>query len=396
MISEFSFKQEITKEIFELFVKLTDDTNPVHFDNKTATSLGFRAPIVHGMLSASFISKLIGTKLPGPGSVWLNQTLNFIAPVYLNDVIEVSGKLLSYSKIQKVSKISIEIKNQFSEVVLTGNAIVKKSFEVNEQTEKVVISNTQARHTDTPTNRKSYLITGGTGGIGQAVLHKLIHPNNYIHFTYHRDQKKAESLVEKVRASGGSAQCHYMDLRDPASIADLFSNIESSGDFVGAIAHCSAILPNPKTFESYTSEDLIREINDDLYGSLHLLNHAIRNFRKCGYGSFVNTSTIYTQSTPPAGMYSYIASKTSLESVVSGLAFEFGHLGFRFNSVLPGMTDSNFLAKTPEKSKLLTKAMTPLRKLGSTHEIANLIYFLLGEDSSHITGELYRISGGLR
>lgn len=396
MISNFSFKQEISQDAFELFTRLTEDTNPVHFDNLIAKNLGFRAPIVHGMLTASFISKLIGTKLPGPGSVWLSQTINFISPVYLNDVVEITGKLVSYSKLQKVSKISIEIKNQFNEVVLTGTAIVKKSFEDDSQTQKEIVYEKESTNAKSKTIKKSYLITGGTGGIGQAVLHKLVHPNNSINFTYNKDKQAAESLVKEVRSQGGSAQCHYMDLKDQSSISELFSNLESNGEFVSGIAHCSAILPRSKNFESYSSDDLIEEINGDLHGSLQILRHAIHNFKTCGNGSFVNVSTIYTQAAPPMGMYSYIASKTALESVVDGLAFEFGHLGFRFNSILPGMTNSKFLANTPEKSKLVTKAMTPLRKLGSTYEIANLIYFLLGDDSSHITGERYRISGGLR
>jgi 3-oxoacyl-[acyl-carrier protein] reductase len=396
MIREFSFKQQITEDIFDSFAKLSEDTNPVHFDSTVAKNLGFKAPIVHGMVNAAFISKLIGTKIPGPGSVWLSQTINFIQPVYINDTLDIAGKLVSYSTVQKVSKINIEIKNQNGDVVLRGTAVVKKSFDEEKDIEQTIKNAKVFNYANSETKINSYLITGGTGGIGQAVIRKLIHPNNKIHFTFKNDKESAKSLVDEVIGEGGWAKAYYMDLKDSKSISEMFLEIESSGELINGVVHCSATLADYKKFESFNSNELIEKINDDLCGAIQLLHSSVMNFQNLGSGSFVNVSTLYTQSAPPVGMYSYIASKSALESIIDGLAYELGPMGVRFNSVLPGMTQTNFLDKVPEKSKLVTKATTPLRKLGQPFEIANLICFLLAEDSSHITGEKYRISGGLR
>ena len=68
-----------------LFAGVTGDTNPVHLDQEFAESTMFKGRIAHGMLSAGFVSTVFGTKLPGPGAIYLSQTLNFKAPVRIGD-----------------------------------------------------------------------------------------------------------------------------------------------------------------------------------------------------------------------------------------------------------------------------------------------------------------------
>ena len=82
-----SFAKTVTEADLVLFAGVTGDTNPVHLDQEFAESTMFKGRIAHGMLSAGFVSTVFGTKLPGPGAIYLSQTLNFKAPVRIGDTV---------------------------------------------------------------------------------------------------------------------------------------------------------------------------------------------------------------------------------------------------------------------------------------------------------------------
>lgn len=82
---ESSYEREVTERDIQLFAEVSGDYNPVHMDEDYAAGTFFRGRIAHGILSASFISTVLGTKLPGPGCIYVSQTLNFLAPVRIGD-----------------------------------------------------------------------------------------------------------------------------------------------------------------------------------------------------------------------------------------------------------------------------------------------------------------------
>lgn len=82
-----SYEKTIRAEDIDAFAAITGDTNPVHLDEVYAASTPFKARIAHGMLSAGLISTVLGTQLPGPGCIYLDQQIRFRAPVYINDVL---------------------------------------------------------------------------------------------------------------------------------------------------------------------------------------------------------------------------------------------------------------------------------------------------------------------
>ena len=81
------FAKTVTETDIVTFAGITGDTNPVHLNHEFATETMFEGRIAHGMLTASFISTVIGTKLPGPGCIYVNQSLRFKAPVRVNDTV---------------------------------------------------------------------------------------------------------------------------------------------------------------------------------------------------------------------------------------------------------------------------------------------------------------------
>lgn len=400
MLNNFTFERHIKKEDVDLFIQLTGDDNPVHIDTKAAQSVGFQSPIVHGMLCASFISTLIGTKLPGYGSVWLSQSLSFNEPVYIGDTLTISGTAISYSINTHISKIGIEISNQHGRKVLTGEGLVKK--EIVQADSKSGKDVSQHKVSDSPIYEKksskirdNVLIVGGSGGIGESIALQLANSSRIINISYFGNADRAQKIVEQVKNQGGIARAHYMSLDNLASVRDMFFAIKEEFGPITKLVLCASRIPNPKNFDEFLTEELVKDLLLELNGIIEILQQSIKHFEESREGCVVNISSIYTQTAPPLGLYSYIATKKVAESIIEGLAHEYGHKGFRFNSVLPGMTETNFLSRTPQKSKLLAKTSSPLRKLGSPAEVAELVCFLLGDESSHITAEKYRIGGGL-
>ncbi|MGA7324509.1 MAG: MaoC family dehydratase [Rhodomicrobium sp.] len=84
---EASIVQIVDGDDLHMFARLTGDANPIHLDEKYAAITPFKRRIAHGMLSASYISAVFGTKLPGPGCIYISQTLNFRAPVHIGDEV---------------------------------------------------------------------------------------------------------------------------------------------------------------------------------------------------------------------------------------------------------------------------------------------------------------------
>lgn len=116
----------VTPEMIDAFAAFSFDDNPLHVDEEFAKGLGFEGRVAHGMVAMSAISRLIGTKLPGPGSLWMSQEVHFAAPVYVGDTIQAKVTVQSVSKSARVVSLSTEaINKQTMLVILRGTAKVR-------------------------------------------------------------------------------------------------------------------------------------------------------------------------------------------------------------------------------------------------------------------------------
>ena len=106
------------------FAHLVGDENPIHLDDEFAKQSRFGRRIVHGMWVASLISAVLGMKLPGPGTIYLSQTLQFIAPVYVGDTITATATIVQLREDKPIVTLETVCTNQESQVVLKGEARV--------------------------------------------------------------------------------------------------------------------------------------------------------------------------------------------------------------------------------------------------------------------------------
>ncbi len=118
------FSKTISESDVYLYAGITGDFNPAHINQAYAENTAFKTRIAHGMLTAGFISNLLGTQLPGPGSIYLQQTLNFKAPVIIGDTVTATVEVIEILVEKKRVRLKTTCTNQEGTMVLDGEAYV--------------------------------------------------------------------------------------------------------------------------------------------------------------------------------------------------------------------------------------------------------------------------------
>jgi 3-hydroxybutyryl-CoA dehydratase len=118
--------KEITSDDILDFARLTGDVNPVHIDDEYARKTFFKERIAHGMLTASLISTVLGTQLPGKNTIYLSQNLKFKRPVKIGDVITACAEVIEKHDDKKIIKLKTNLLNQHGKEVVEGEAVVMK------------------------------------------------------------------------------------------------------------------------------------------------------------------------------------------------------------------------------------------------------------------------------
>ncbi len=116
-----SFSRTWSEKDVLLFAELSGDTNPLHVDEEYAKGTAFKQRLVHGMLLGALCSRFVGMHLPGQRCLYLNQTLAFKKPVFINDTVQVVGKVIAKSEVTKILTIAITV-TKGEEVVMLGEA----------------------------------------------------------------------------------------------------------------------------------------------------------------------------------------------------------------------------------------------------------------------------------
>jgi 3-hydroxybutyryl-CoA dehydratase len=121
-----SFAKTISESDIYQFAGITGDFNPLHVDNEFAKNSFFKERIAHGILTAGFISSVIGMKLPGKNTIYLSQNLKFMAPVKIGDTIKAEVTVLEKIDKKKILVLQTKVKNQLGDTVVDGEATVMK------------------------------------------------------------------------------------------------------------------------------------------------------------------------------------------------------------------------------------------------------------------------------
>jgi len=372
----------ITQSDINQFVELTGDNNKLHVDEEYASATSFKKPVVHGMLGASFISTIIGTKLPGDGALWYSQNLEFLQTVRVGDELRIKVEVVKKIERTKSIEMQTDIYNQHKQKVTTGTAKVKLV-----ETDLLKGSKKKTKP------KKTALIIGGTGGIGSAVCVQLAKDGFDVAIHYFENKTKAEKLKKELEQIGRGAVVVSGDIRLIHHVEKIKEiSIRSLGN-ISVIVNCSAIpIPSIK-FENIEWKEMQEHYDANIKSSFNIVSTFLPEWEKEHFGKFIALTTLATEK-PNAQWLPYITSKTALNGFVKALAFELAPKGIRINLVSPGMVDTPLIADIPEKIRLLSAAQTPLRTIATVEDVAGSISFLASEKSNFLTGETIRVNGG--
>jgi len=375
----------ITLDDINKFVQLTGDDNKLHVDEKFASNTAFKKPVVHGMLGASFISTIIGTKIPGDGALWFSQSLEFLLPVRIGDELRVVAEVIKKNDKENIIELKTDIYNQNRQIVTKGFAKVKVI--------ELITANSDTTIKSPSLTIKTALVIGGTGGIGAATCLQLAKDGFNVAIHYNKNKQKAEVLKNEIEVLGNKAIIISGNILVEADVKEMVIKTMRAFDAIDIVINCAASpIPNIK-FQDLQWADYLKQLELNIKSTFTIIKEVVPIMINNKYGKIINLGSLAADR-PNADWSHYITAKAALIGFTRSLALELAPKGIRVNLVTPSLVSTELTADIPEKIKLLTAAQTPLRRLALVEDVANAICFLASERSDFITGENIRVNGG--
>jgi 3-oxoacyl-[acyl-carrier protein] reductase len=238
--------------------------------------------------------------------------------------------------------------------------------------------------------KKVALITGGSRGIGAAIAKRLAAEGASVAITYAKDATAASAVVKAIESDGGKAIAIQAEAADAAAAKNA---VEKT---VAALGKLDILVNNagiaiPKKFEETTLEEIDRMIDINVRGTMVVTQAALKHFNDGGRIIMVGSCVGERVLTP--GLVAYSATKGAVKMFTQGLSREVGQRGITVNNVQPGPIDTDL---NPASGDWATpqKAVTALDRYGRVEEVAALVAFVAGPESSYITGANLTVDGG--
>jgi len=244
---------------------------------------------------------------------------------------------------------------------------------------------------DTTTAVRVALVTGGSGGIGRAVVERLAHDGIAVGVHYAGNQARADETVAAVLAAGGRAIAVSGDVADEDAMSAAFDAVEAAFGGIDVVVNTAGIMLLAP-IATLNLDDLDRMHRTNIRGTFVVSQQAARRVRRGG--AIINVSTSVTRTQFPT-YGAYTASKAAVEAITLTLARELRGKDITVNAVAPGPTATAlFLAGKDETTIAALSAAAPLERLGRPDDIAETVAFLAGP-ARWVNGQVIFTNGGL-
>jgi 3-oxoacyl-[acyl-carrier protein] reductase len=240
---------------------------------------------------------------------------------------------------------------------------------------------------------KAAVVTGGSRGIGRAIVLRLASQGADVAFSYRGNAAAAEATAEEVRALGRTALPVAADVTQPESAEALIKGALETLGKVDILVNNAGI----------TRDDLIMRMGIDawrevletnLFGAFYTLKAVTRPMLKARSGRIVNITSVSGQA-GQMGQANYSSAKAGLIGLTKAAARELASRGITVNAVAPGFVLTELTQDLPEALQAQITERTPLGRFGTPEEIANAVAFLVSEEAAYITGQVLAVDGGL-
>ena len=237
---------------------------------------------------------------------------------------------------------------------------------------------------------KTAVVTGGTRGIGLAIVKKYLENGANVAVAGSRKETVDKALAE-LTEYGDRVMGIWPDLCDPEAVAMAFSSVKERFGGVDILANNAGISSRTSLYD-YTLEEFSKILDVNLKAVFVCSQAAARIMKAQGGGVIINTSSMVGEYGQPSGC-GYPATKFAVNGLTKSLARELAKDQIRVNAVAPGVTKTEMVAALPQEMEELISAGSPLGRVGEPLDIANAYLFLASDQASYITGVTLRVDG---
>jgi 3-oxoacyl-[acyl-carrier protein] reductase len=239
------------------------------------------------------------------------------------------------------------------------------------------------------------LVTGGSRGIGRAVVQALAREGAKVAFVYKGSQQAAGELEKEISAAGGTAKAVQADVADPEAAKRVVAGVLADWGRVDILVNNAGVIRDG-LFVRMDRENWKTVLDTNLDGTFYFCRAVAEQMAlKQRSGRIINVSSVAAEHVN-AGQANYAASKGAVNAFTRALAVELGSRSVTVNAVAPGFIETDMSEAVRNKAgDFIAKKLVPLRRLGKPEDIAGVVLFLAGPAGAYVTGQVITVDGGL-
>lgn len=240
---------------------------------------------------------------------------------------------------------------------------------------------------------KVCFVTGGSRGIGRAIVQAMARAGAHVAFTYQHSETQAGQLAQSMEVGGIQCRAYKADVASPEEMQKAVKQAEAELGPITILVN-NAGITRDKSFLKMTKEMWEEVMHVDLDGVFYTSQLVAQDMVGAGWGRIINISSIVGQ-TGNFGQSNYAAAKGAIIAFTESLARELAKKGITVNAVAPGFIQTDMVSAMPEAALDQVRAMTPIGRLGKPEEIADAVVFLASPKAAYITGQVLAVNGGM-
>jgi 3-oxoacyl-[acyl-carrier protein] reductase len=237
------------------------------------------------------------------------------------------------------------------------------------------------------------VVTGGTRGIGKGITQSFLKDGATVIATYANNDAKAEEFKSTMQDYGDKLSLRKFDVSDKSACKTFFESVQAEHEQIHILVNNSGIRKD-NLIATMPSDDWDQVLNINLKGTYNMTQQAVLHMMKHRYGRIVNISSIGGVLGLP-GQANYAASKAGQIALSKSVSKEVAKRKITINNVCPGFIETELIADLDESLVKEYKSQVPMKRFGSTDEVAHAVKFFADKDSGYITGTSLEVSGGL-
>ncbi|WP_343538512.1 SDR family NAD(P)-dependent oxidoreductase [Sphingobacterium thalpophilum] len=241
---------------------------------------------------------------------------------------------------------------------------------------------------------KVAFVTGGTRGMGKAIVERLAKEGAIVAFTYLNSDNSAQQIVSDIVEAGGKALALKANGAIQGAVENAIKDTVALFGKIDILVNNAAVAVNGPI---ETASERVEAYNNQIDVNIRSVAEAVRSAQKFmpNGGRIINIASVGGIRIGSPGMSDYIASKAAISAYTRGLAWDLAPRKITVNSVEPGATETDMLIKADENIRQYLMDSIPLKRFALPEEVASLVNFLAGDEAGYITGSSFKIDGGI-